>query len=156
TTKSNKTLAMISSTALDLPLHRERVKSACMQTGFRPTMQEKMTAGGGTPLQESLAMVDRAGVYIGILGYRYGYVPPGQSVSITEMEYERAFRRGIPRLMFLMNDKHMVRPSDVETGAGSVKLQAFRARVARENVVKEFSSPEDLSARVREALRRQR
>lgn len=57
----------------------------------------------------SLKMVDEAEIYLGIYAYRYGYVPkegnPDQ-ISVTEMEYRRAKRGGIPWLIFMMHDDH--------------------------------------------------
>jgi hypothetical protein len=39
-----------------------------------------------------------ADIYLGVLANRYGHVPKGHTISITEMEYNRARERGIPRL----------------------------------------------------------
>lgn len=47
---------MISSTARDLPDHREKVRHACMRLGlFYPDMMEHLTAADALPLDISLA-----------------------------------------------------------------------------------------------------
>jgi hypothetical protein len=94
-----------------------------------PTMMEHMPASGEDAVQASMAMVDRADLYLLIVGFRYGYVPAGQSQSITEMEYDRAFNRPIPCLVFLMDDNHPVRLADVDRGENAAKLDAFRQRL---------------------------
>jgi tetratricopeptide (TPR) repeat protein len=144
---------MISSTARDLPEHREQVMHACMRLGmFHPDMMEHLTATDANALEVSLKMVDKADLYLGVFAFRYGYVPEGQTISVTEVEYNRAVERGIPRLIFLMSDEHHVKPSDVETGEGAEKLRELKERVKKERVVGFFKSPEDLLAKVIQAL----
>src|SRR3712207_2051507 len=99
--------AMISSTARDLPEHREKVMHACLRLGMvQPEMMEHLSAADANAVEVSLRMVEKADVYLGVFAHRYGYVPPGSEISVTEMEYNRAVERGIPRLIFLMHDDH--------------------------------------------------
>ena len=53
-------------------------------------------------------MVDEADIYIGIYGQRYGTVPQGHDISITEMEFNRAVERGLPILVFAMHAQHPI------------------------------------------------
>lgn len=84
----SRKVVMISSTARDLSKdHREQVRLACERAGFAPhEMMEHLTAENKTAVEASLRMVDEADVYLGIFAYRYGFVPPGSDISITEME----------------------------------------------------------------------
>ena len=84
---------MISSTALDLPDHRDGLRDGCERAGFEPHMMEKLPALDTDAIEASLRMVEEADVYVGVFAWRYGYVPDGHDVSITEMEYNRAGRR---------------------------------------------------------------
>lgn len=147
---------MISSTARDLPEHREKVMHACMRLGmFHPEMMEYLTATTANAMQVSLTMVDKADIYIGVFAYRYGYIPKEknpQEISITEMEYNRAVERRIPRLIFLMSDQHAIKPTDVETGEGAKKLEKLKERLKTEQVVGFFSSQDDLLGQVIQAL----
>ncbi len=106
-------VAMISSTALDLPEHREQVRLGCERVGFEPRMMEHLTALDTDAVDISLRMVDQADVYIGVLAYRYGYVPDGFDISITEMEYNRAVDTETPRLIFFIHEDHPVTGRDV-------------------------------------------
>jgi hypothetical protein len=79
-------MAMISSTVRDLPEHREQARDACLRQGFVPSMMENWPAIDADGVRASLDKVDEAQVYIGIFGFRYGYVPTSSSTSVTEME----------------------------------------------------------------------
>jgi hypothetical protein len=145
--------AMLSSTSLDLPKYRAAARDACLAAGTFPLMMEHLPASDADAVRVSLRMVDEADIYVGILAHRYGYVPEGAKRSITQMEYERAAERGIPRLMFLIHKDVPVLVEDVETGPGAEKLKAFKDRVCRDRVVRFFRSEDDLRAGLIQALR---
>jgi tetratricopeptide (TPR) repeat protein len=143
---------MVSSTVRDLPDHRQGVLDACMRQGMFPLMMEYLPAIDADAIKASMDLVDQADIYLGIFAYRYGYVPKGCDISITEMEYNRAVERGIPRLIFLMHDDHPVKAADVEKGDGAIKLEKFKQRVGQERVINFFKSPEGLRADVINSL----
>jgi len=147
-----KLTAMISSTARDLPVHRKEVMDACLQRGILPVMMEHLPASDEDAIEASLHMVDECNIYIGIYAWRYGYRPAGHDTSITEMEYNRAVERNIPRLIFLMHEDHPIKAADVEKGPGAEKLEAFKQRVGAERVANFFRSAEDLRAQVVNSL----
>jgi tetratricopeptide (TPR) repeat protein len=145
------TNAMISSTARDLPEHRKEVLDACARQEMFPLMMEHLPASDADAIAVSLKLVDDAEIYLGIFAHRYGYVPQEnnpQQLAVTEMEYNRAVERNIPRFIFLMHDDHPVKAADVETGAGAEKLRQLKARLSTERVVNFFTSPADLRAHV--------
>ncbi len=143
---------LISSTARDLPEHRKEVMDACLRQGMFPTMMEHLPAADADAISESLRMVDEANIYLGVFAHRYGYVPKGYDISITEMEYDRAVERDIPRLLFLMHEDHPVKAADVETGGGAIKLKKFKEQMMTERVANFFKSPADLRAQVIDSL----
>ncbi len=145
-------IVMISSTARDLPLYRDQVKEACLRVQMFPKMMEHLPARDADAIEASLAMVDQADVYIGIFAHRYGYIPEDQAISITQMEYERAVERNIPRLLFLLDDEVPVKPSDFARGEAANKLAAFKTTLKAERVVAFFKNPDDLHARALQSL----
>ena len=93
---------MISSTARDLPEHRQAVMDACLRQGMFPLMMEHLPASDADAIEVSLKMVEEADLYLGIYAHRYGYVPEGHDISITEMGYDRATELGLrPRARFV-------------------------------------------------------
>jgi hypothetical protein len=115
-------------------------------------MMENVPTSDSDAVSQALDMVDHADIYVGIFGYRYGYIPKGSDKSIAEMEYQRAKERGIPTLLFLMGDDHPVKASDVETGVGAEKLQSLKNVLKSERVVGFFNSPEELRGEIINAL----
>jgi tetratricopeptide (TPR) repeat protein len=136
--------AMISSTTVDLPEHREEAKDACLRQDFFPLMMEHLPSDPAAGLAISLRMVDEADVYILMLGARYGFIPVGSEISITHAEYARAIARGIPVVAFLASDTHPFALASVETGAGAEKLDAFRREVEGRHTVSYFRSAHEL------------
>ena len=152
---TDRKTVMISSTARDLPDHRKEVMDACLRQGMFPKMMEHLPASDAEAISASLALVDEADIYVGVFAHRYGYVPKennSQQISITEMEYNRAVERDIPRLIFLMHDDHPIKAGDVEKGENAVKLESLKQRLATERVVNFFKSPADLRAHVINSL----
>jgi hypothetical protein len=150
---------MISSTARDLPEHRKEAMDACLRQGMFPEMMEHLPASDAEAISASLTMVDAADIYVLILAHRYGYVPKTNSpdqISITEMEYDRAVGRKIPRLVFVMDKSHPITIDDVEQGEGAIRLERFKDRVGTANIVNFFKSPEDLRAHVINSLSQHR
>src|SRR5438270_11983848 len=136
--QANIKKVMVSSTARDLPEHRKEVLDACLRQGMFPLMMEHLPASDSEAIATSLKMVDEADIYLGVFAHRYGYVPKGYPIFVTEMEYNRAVERGIPRLIFLMHDDHPINVADVEIGQGALKLEALKARLGTERVVNFF------------------
>jgi len=145
-------IAMISSTVRDLPEHREKVRDACLRQEFFPSMMENWPAMDSDGVKASLEKIEKADVYVGVFGFRYGYVPDGSEISVTEMEYNRAVERKIPRLLFLMDEEHPVTVEGVERGPNAEKLDNLRHRLKSERTVNLFKSPEDLLAKVIDSL----
>ena len=156
--KPGQLTAMISSTALDLPEHRAAVKEACLAAGFSPIFMEHLPARDASGVQVSLEMVEKADLYLGIYAWRYGWVPDGSDISVTEMEFDRAIERqkaGKLRevLIFTAHEKHPCTIKDVETGdVPQQRLTAFKIKACNGRVRKEFSSVEELRRLVSDAL----
>lgn len=156
-TENKQLKAVISSTSLDLPEHRKQVLEACQRQGVFTFRMEDLPAHDATAKAASLKLVDQADIYIGVFAHRYGFVPKKNNpkkLSITEMEYDRAVKRGMPRMIFIMDKKHPVTFDDVEQGEGGVKLAAFLIRVKEDdgNIVNFFRSADGLRADVVNSL----
>src|SRR5947209_1630094 len=155
---SDQKKVIVSSTARDLPEHRKEVMDACLRQGMFPTMMEHLPASDAEAISASINLVDEADIYIGVFAHRYGYVPKEnnpQAISVTEMEYNRATERKIPRLIFIIDKNQSLADftiDDIDTGENAAKLTRFKSRVETENIVNFFKSPEDLRAHVINSL----
>ena len=142
----------ISSTSIDLPEHRQKVIDACNQLHLIPDGMKHWPAADSEALKFCLDKVNQADVFVGIYAHRYGWIPPGESKSITELEYDRAVERGIPRYLFVMGDDHPVKRKDIDTDDKARLLEAFKQRIGGERVWKTFDNADQLHAHVLHAL----
>lgn len=146
--------AVVSSTTLDLPDHRAKVRNACLAADFFPAMMENLPAKDEDAIAASMDLVDKADVYIGIYGHRYGHIPKGHNISITEIEFNRALAANKTILPFLMSDKHVLTRDMLETGeAATGKLVAFKERVCGARIRGHFDNADVLERLVEGALK---
>jgi hypothetical protein len=101
----------ISSTYLDNAERRKIVEDAVIRAGMQPVGMERFTASVNPTTAECQRVARECDIYVGIIAHRYGWIPDGESVSITEIEYEAAKAANKPRLMFTIDTKI---PVDIE------------------------------------------
>jgi len=150
----------VSSTAVDLRAHRARVRDVLLSLGLFPVGMESFGAQGtGDAMSVSTDKVAGCDIYVGIIGWRYGYVPAGRSQSVTHQEYEAAQRLGMPRYLFLADPAtdgpdgpDALFPATVRDPEHRAQLDAFRAAIGQAQVVDFFTTPDDLATRVATAL----
>jgi hypothetical protein len=149
---------IISSTRVDLIPHREAARRIIESAGLHALMMDHLNAESDDPegdpqsVHASLALVNKADLYVGLIGQRYGYVPPECGLSMTELEYNRAEELRLPRLIFLIDDEHPMPKKFIEDGLGAAKLAAFKRRLQQRVVNGTFTTPDDLAAKLATAL----
>src|SRR5580704_1230274 len=72
------------------------------RAGMAPVDMRYFAARDGKPAEYCETRVRECEIYIVVVGFRYGSVVPGQTVSYTEMEFQAACDVGVPRLVFLL------------------------------------------------------
>ena len=147
----------ISSTSIDLMAHRQAVHDTLERMGeFAVDMAHFGARSSGDAVEVSTDKFASADIYIGIVAWRYGYVPPRRKRSVTHLEYMEAKRRGIPCFLFLADSTterdETLFPSSQRDSEHALQLAAFRADLQRERVVDYFTTPDDLAKKVEEAL----
>ncbi len=144
----------LSSTRQDLIPHRDAVSRLLRQSGeYWPIEMETFGARDQEPLDASLQEVADADLFVGIYAWRYGFVPKGSTLSITEQELLEAERRNIPVFCFILDENFQSWPAELrEGGEGARKLEALKQRIRERWVVQTFTTPEDLAAGVLASL----
>lgn len=137
----------ISSTFKDLVNHRKAVTDVLIR------MQQQFSAmeffGSRTDEAKPVCMkeIDYCEFFVGIYAWRYGWIPPGDKVSITEQEFDYAKLKEKRCLCYVVDENHRWLPSLIDKGDDSTKLAAFRSKVGK-LVRSEFSTPDDLAKKI--------
>jgi len=139
----------ISSTYIDLIPERKVAHQAVLRAGWQPVGMEGDVAQDARPLDVCREKVKSCDIYIGIIAWRYGFIPNGESKSITELEYDTANEADIPKLIFLRSERDIPNASWVEN---TPALRAFRERDAETIYKREFTTTEELDNEVYAAL----
>jgi hypothetical protein len=139
----------VSSTWLDLQPERQAVEDAInrMSAGKFIGMEYFGSRPENTE-RASIDEVDRADIYVGIIGGRYGS-------GITEKEYRRARERELPCFIYFKEDRVETvegRDNDVEKAA---RLDAFKRELCKNHIIATpFTTPAELAIRIRDDLYR--
>jgi hypothetical protein len=164
----------ISSTYRDLQRHRSAVATVLRRMGHQPIGMEDYVAEGARPLHRCLADVTACDAYVGIMAWRYGFVPtsPGAagtqlpkgttlgSTSITEFELRQAAesQKPIPVLIFLLDHDAEWPASQIDAVSGEGEqgkaIARLRQEVAQQYLVSHFRTPDDLASLVSAAVYR--
>jgi hypothetical protein len=149
---SNRPLKVfISSTSVDLQEHRQAVSDVIRRAGEYDIDMRYFGSRPDNPVAVCREAIEEADVLIGIYAWRYGWIPDGETRSITEMEFDYARSLGKDCLCYFVNEDHPWPRKFVETGAGEQKLADFKRKVS-ELVRDTFDFPDNLAMKVSSAL----
>jgi len=157
----------LSSTSLDLKPYRAAALDAARAAGFAAICMEDFAASGRRyTLAECLHQVDKADVLVVLVAHRYGWVPPGQTKSVTWLECEHAREnknKKIDVIALVVNEEYKEWPYHLreayryesdppEQVTESIRqLKAFKQWLSNYITVP-FTTPADVKAEVYKAL----
>ena len=125
----------VSSTSLDLVDFRQCVQEAIRQFGGIDVSMENFGARDERPKEECLRLIaEESDIFVGIYAHRYGFIPDGDSISITEAEYEAATLAGIPRFIYLVDDNTPWIPNYIDTGEAKEKLLKLKSKLKANHI----------------------
>ncbi len=142
----------ISSTTLDLRDYRAAVISALRKAGHVPMCMEDYAAQDMLPIDKCLTDVASAELYVGILGFRYGFVPPSHECSVTELEFREAQNKQIPTLLFLAQHSVNWPAEHLDRGAAGERIASLREEAQLSRMVDFFTQPDQLASLVLAAV----
>src|SRR6185312_6417354 len=143
----------ISSTYKDLIEYRDAAITAVQRTSYQAVKMEVFGARPDEPLVACLKEVEASDLFIGIYALRYGFIPDGADVSITETEYVHAKKLGKPIYCFILDEENQPWLKKwIEGEPGKSKLEDFKKRIQKVHVCDSFTTPDDLRAKVANAL----
>jgi Domain of unknown function (DUF4062) len=144
----------ISSTFCDLQRYRAAVADAIERLGIQLSRMEAFGARPEEPSRACLDEVEASDLFVGIYAHRYGFVPDGSTVSITEAEFDRATKLRRPTFCFLVDNEYTWDETLIEGDPGRTRLDALKARIGSLVVRDIFTTSEVLATRVATAIGR--
>ena len=141
----------ISSTYEDLKDHRKAVYETLRQWRHDVIAMEDYVACDQRPLDKCLEDVSQCNVYIGLFAWRYGFIPDGQSKSITQLEYECAVKSGMPCYIFIIDKGASWLPAYIDDDKRNIN--SFKNKLQNNHVVNFFTTIDNLRAVVSVSLK---
>lgn len=148
------TSVFISSTSADLKEHRAAVRESLLNAGYHPIDMADFMARSADATTACLDEVAEADLFIGIYAWRYGFIPQGSKVSITEQEFDEARQLEKPCFCFMVEEGYDWPPTFKEEGKGAELLKKFKARLDATLVRTTFTTPDSLAKKVLSSLAR--
>jgi hypothetical protein len=139
----------VSSTWNDLQPERRIVEDAINRmSGAKFTSLEFFGSSTETAEHARLDEVDRADLYLGIIGGRYGS-------GVVEAEYRRARERDLPCIIYFKDEAGILAERREKDPGQARRLEAFKRELRADHVInKPFASPQELAIYVRDDLHR--
>src|SRR5262249_41929868 len=100
---------------------------AVVRAGLALVDMRYFAAREGQPADYCQQRVRDCDSYIAVVGFRYGSLVPGETVSYTELEFTEATIAGLPRLVFLLDESADL-PADL-VDADRTAVDRFRQRL---------------------------
>ncbi len=129
----------ISSSVSGLEPFRRVVEETLLSWRQLPVGMEHFYAEPGGAITFSIESVAECDVYVGIVAWRYGTVKPGETKSITHLEYEEAVALDKPRYLYLAAEStrqnNPLFPQDTRDPEHEAQLLAFRTLLQQQEIV---------------------
>lgn len=142
----------ISSTYKDLIDERFAVSQTLLDCDCIPVGMEQFPASGMSQMEYIKKMLNDCDYYILILAGKYGSID-SDGIGYTEKEYDYAKSIGLPVMSFVIKDiKDLPVSKYEESSEKQDKLKKFREKVCSNNLVKFYSTKEELQKNVSVSL----
>lgn len=139
----------ISSTYTDLIEERKKVQEILLMADCIPAGMEAFVAANDEQFEVIKKVIDLCDYYVLIIGKRYGSINEATGISYTEMEYDYAVSKGIPILVFALDDNADVpaEKKDVDSEVAE-KLNLFKGKAMTNRLASIWKTQGDLAGEV--------
>lgn len=146
---NKKYQVFISSTYSDLIEERKKVLDILLMADCIPAGMEAFVATDIEQFEVIKKVIDLCDYYVLIIGKRYGSIHPSTGVSYTEMEYDYAREKGIPVLVFALDESVNLDDSKVDLDEErKQKLSAFRAKALKNRLASIWHTVDELAGQI--------
>ncbi|MEO8327391.1 MAG: DUF4062 domain-containing protein, partial [Nitrospirota bacterium] len=138
----------LSSTYVDLIEYRQAAIDVLERLGHQVRGMEKFVAQPVEPSVACLSEIEECELFVGIYAYRYGYIPDGSKVSITQAEFRHARDQKKPIFCFEVDPDYPWSPEMIEKELGMIKLIALRKEIRSSLMRDTFTIPDNLASKI--------
>ncbi len=139
----------ISSTYADLKNERRKILDILLMADCIPAGMEAFVASDVEQFKVIKKAIDLCDYYILIIGKRYGSINEETGLSYTEMEYEYAREKGIPVLVFALDESVELPEEKTETDPKKINsLKEFRKKALTNRLVSIWKTQDELFSAV--------
>lgn len=128
--------------------HRQEAAKALERLGHQVRGMEKFVARPVEPSVACLSEIEDCELFVGIYAYRYGYMPDGSKVSITEAEFRHARDQKKPIFCFEVDAEYSWPAEMIEREPGRTKLIALKKEIRSSLMRDTFTTPDNLASKV--------
>ncbi|MEA5058270.1 MAG: DUF4062 domain-containing protein [Anaerotignum propionicum] len=147
--KETKYQVFISSTYSDLSKYRKKVLEVLLMADCIPAGMESFVATDDEQFNVIKKVIDLCDYYILIIGKTYGSINPTTGISYTEMEYNYALDKGIPVLVFAIDDSTELENYTIqEDEIKHSKLIVFKERAMKNRLASIWRDSSELMSKV--------
>lgn len=132
----------VSSTYVDLKEHRDKARNAIEENGNEFVGMETFQSHTHEPTEFCPEKVEECDALVLIVAYRYGNIPDGQTISITQLEYEHALKNKIPVRIYLTDTEHPWQPKLMDENREAI--DTFRNLLLKRHTCSYFTTAENL------------
>lgn len=137
----------LSSTFIDLIDYRKVAIVALEKLGQQVDRMEIFNASPSKPSEVSFNELEQCDLFVGIYAHRYGSIPKGKDLSITELEYDYARDLGLQCFCFLVQEDYPWIPKMIQKGT-QTKLKKFKKKIKDDLTIETFQSSGDLALKI--------
>jgi hypothetical protein len=141
------TTIFISSTYNDLREHRKEVIDILERMKKKFSAMENFGSRTDEAVPVCREEILKCEYFIGIYAWRYGWIPEGETLSITEQEFDLARNAGKSCLCYIVDPEYSWQPCFVDRDNSATKLDKFKTKVEK-LVRSEFTTPDNLAKQV--------
>lgn len=150
---NKKYQVFISSTYSDLIEERRKILDVLLTADCIPAGMEAFVATDAEQFEVIKQVIDLCDYYVLIIGKRYGSISPETGISYTEMEYDYAIDKGIPVLVFAIDNSVELPIEKTETDFDKIKkLEAFRNKAMTNRLATIWQTSDELTGRLAIAI----
>ncbi len=132
----------VSSTYLDLKEYRDKARKAIEESEDEFIGMETFQSHTHEPTEFCPEKVEECDALVLIVAYRYGNIPDGQTISITQLEYEHALKNKIPVRIYLTDTEHPWQPKLMDENREAI--DRFRNLLLKKHTCSYFTTPDSL------------